>query len=141
MAYEESLRSISLDADSSLAGYTGVPGLPGSASPNWGKAFRFVKVTGAHQVGLCTTAANEVPIGVMQNKPQVTGQAATVAIQGVSMVQSGAAVTAGAAVKVDTTGRAVTATLPADNALVVGIAVGTCAAADQLVPVLIKTTV
>lgn len=138
MAYEESLRSISLDADSSLATYTGVPGALGSAAPNWGFAFRFVKLVGAHQVGLAVTTANEVVIGVMQNKPQVTGQAATVAIAGVSMVQSGAAVTAGNAVKVDTTGRAVAATLPTDIAVVVGIAVGTVTAADKLVPVLLK---
>lgn len=137
MAYEETLRSISLDSDSSLATTTGVPGTPGSQSPNWGKQFRFVKVVGAHQVGLCTAAANEVPIGVMQNKPQVVGQAATVAYQGVSMVQSGGAVTAGAAVKVDSTGRAVAATLPTDAAVVVGVAIGTSAAADQLVPVLL----
>lgn len=139
MAYEETLRSVSLDADSSLASYTGPPGLPGSAAPNWGKAFRFVKVVGAHQVGLAVTTANEVIVGVMQNKPQVVGQAATVAIHGISMVQTGSGgVTAGAAVKVDTTGRAVAATLPTDIALVVGIAVGTAAAADQLIPVLLK---
>lgn len=140
MAYEESLRSVSFDADSSLATYTGVPGVPGSTSPNWGFAFRFVKLTGAHQVGLATAASNEVVIGVMQNKPQVTGQAATVALHGVSMVQSGGSVTAGSAVKVDSAGRAVNATLPTDAAVVVGVAVGSVTAADKLVPVLIKVS-
>lgn len=140
MAYEESLRSISLDADSSLASYTGAPGAPGSASPNWGKQFRFVKLVGAHQVGLCTAATNEVPIGVMQNKPQVVGQAATVALSGVSMVQSGAAVAAGVPVKVDSTGRVITATPGTDAALYVGLTIGSAAAADQLIPVLMKVS-
>lgn len=87
MAFEESLRSVSLLADSSLAGYTGVPGLPGSADPNDGKAlFRFVKITGKRTVGLATTKATDVSIGICQNKPQVTGQAATVGIRGISML-------------------------------------------------------
>lgn len=138
MAYEESLRSISLDADSSIALYTGVPGIPGSTSPNWGFQFRFVKVTGVHTAGLCVTTSNEIAIGVLQSKPQNVGMAATIAIHGVSMVQSGAAVTAGDAIKVDSTGRAITATLGTDAALYVGVALGTAGAAGQLIPVLLK---
>lgn len=94
MAYEESLRSISLNADSSLAVYTGVPGQPGSTDPNYGQQYRFVKVTGVHQVGLLTGPL-EIAVGVMQNKPQVTDQAATVAIRGVTNMMAGAAITAG----------------------------------------------
>src|SRR5690606_3819398 len=103
MAYEESLRSISLNADATLAVYTGVPGMPGSPSPNYGQQYRFVKVTGAHQVGLAT-AGSDVVVGVMQNKPQVAGQAATVSIHGVSMVMAGAALDAGDSVEADSTG-------------------------------------
>lgn len=131
MAYEESLRSISLDADSSLAVYTGVPGIPGSASPNSGKQFRFVKVTGAHQVGLSTADTDHV-IGVMQNKPQVTGQAATVAIHGVSMVQAGGTVAAGDQVGPDANGQAVSGGTH-------GTALGS-AASGQLVPVLLHVS-
>jgi hypothetical protein len=139
MAYDEAIRSISLDADSSIAVYTGVPGLPGSADPNGGKQYRFVKVTGAGTVGLATAAANELPIGVLQNKPQYTGQAATVAIRGVSRATSGAAVTAGVAVKLDNDGRVIDATLPADAALVVGVSLAAAGAANQVIPVLIKS--
>jgi hypothetical protein len=136
--YDESIRSITLDADSSLGVYTGVPGLPGSASPNKGKQYCFVKVTGAHQCGLADGTANEVVVGVMQNKPQVTGAAATVAIRGVSLVEAGDTVTAGQAIKVETTtGNGVAASLPSDAALVVGVALGG-AAAGQLVPVLLR---
>jgi len=135
--YEESIRSITLEADASLAVYTGVPGLPGSASPNNGNQYCFVKVTGAHTCGLADTTANEVVIGVLQNKPQVTGAAATVAIRGVSLVEAGGNISAGNAIKVDASGNGVAATLPADAALVVGVAVGS-GASGQLVPVLLK---
>ena len=139
MAYDEAIRSISLDADSSVAVYTGVPGLPGSADPNGGKQYHFVKVTGAGTVGLADTTANELPIGVLQNKPQYAGQAATVAIRGVSRAKAGAAVTAGSAVKLDASGRVVDATLPTDAAIVVGVALAASSAADEIIPVLIKS--
>jgi hypothetical protein len=124
--YDESIRNITLDAHDDLGDYTGVPGLPGSASPNKGHQYCFVKVSGAHQCNLATGAANEIVIGVLQNKPQMAGAAATVAIRGVSLVEAGGTITAGAAIKV-----------AADAALVVGVAVGG-AAAGQLVPVLLK---
>lgn len=136
MAYTESLRTISLNADSSLAGYTGVPGLPGSADPNGGKQFHFVKVTGAHECGLATDA--DLVVGVLQNKPQVEGAAATVAIDGVSMVQAGGTITAGEPVTVKSTGEAETADLTGLTPdTVVGIALAG-AASGQLLPVLLK---
>jgi hypothetical protein len=107
MSYEESLKSVSFEADASLGIYTGVPGQPGSAVPNAGNMFRFVKITGSHQVGLCT-AATDVVVGILQNKPQKPGAAATVGIYGISNVIAGAAVSAGAFVAPDATGRAVT---------------------------------
>jgi hypothetical protein len=108
MAFEEGVRSISLAADVSLAGYTGVPGLPGSANPNYGKGqYRFVKVTGESTVGLAD-ADDGACIGVCQNKPQVTGAAATVAIRGVVLVIAGATVAAADPISPeDTTGRAI----------------------------------
>lgn len=106
MSYEETLRSISLDADASLGVYTGVPGRPGSAVPNSGFQYRFVKITGNHQVGLSVLATDKA-VGIMQNKPQVPGQAATVAISGVSNITAGGVIAAGDIVASDTTGRAV----------------------------------
>lgn len=133
MAYEESLKSISLNADSSLAVWTSVPGQPGSAEPNYGKQYTFVKVTAANQVGLATSGT-DVIIGVMQNKPQVTGQAATVGIFGVTNVTAGAAITAGAVVQSNTTGQAIP--LAAGTAL--GVALQAATAAGELIPVLLK---
>lgn len=131
--YDESIRSITLDADASLAEYTGVPGLPGSASPNSGNQYRFVKVTGAHQCGIADNT-DALVIGVLQNKPQVTGAAATVAIRGISLVEAGDAINAGDAVAVDADGKGVAA---GGGDTVVGVAVGG-AASGTLVPVLLR---
>jgi hypothetical protein len=131
MAYEESLRSISLNADATLGIYTGVPGQPGSPDPHGGKQYHFVKVTGVHQVGLADAAA--AVVGVLQNKPQGTGQAATVGIAGVSKVVSDVAITAGDAIKVSADGQAAkTGAGPT-----VGIALSTTANAGELVNVLL----
>jgi len=107
MAYDESLRTISLDADASIGIYTGVPGQPGSAVPNTGKMFCFVKVTGAHQCGLAVAAANVI-CGILQNKPQNPGAAATVGFSGVSNVQAGGVIAAGDLVAPNAAGQAVT---------------------------------
>lgn len=131
MAYEESLRSITLNADSTLAVYTGVPNQPGSPSPHGGKQYHFVKVTGVHQVGIAD--ADDIVVGVLQNKPQVTGGAATVGIRGVSKVVSDKAISAGAVIKVSADGQATdTGSGPS-----VGIALTTTANAGELVSVLL----
>lgn len=135
MAYEESLRSITLDADTTIAVYTGVSGQPGSPQPNSGKQFRFVKVTGAHQAGLAVGGANEHLVGVLQNKPQRIGEAATVGIRGVSMVESGSALAAGIPVKCDATGRPVV--LAAAGDAYVGTTIASATAAGELIPVLL----
>ena len=130
MSYEESLKSISLDADASLGIYTGVPGQPGSASPNSGKQYTFVKITGAHQVGLCT-AATQRAVGILQNKPQRPGAAATVGIFGVSNITAGGVIAAGDLVASDASGRAVT---DATNGKWQALA--PAAGAGELIPVL-----
>lgn len=106
MAYDENLRSLSLNADASLGLYTGVPGQPGSAVPNAGMQFRFVKVTGKDQVGLAT-GSGDVIAGILQNKPQQPGAAATVGYEGISVVVAGGPISAGDLVGPDATGRAV----------------------------------
>lgn len=89
MATEENLRSINFDVDSSLGIYTGPPGMPGSAAPNLGRQYRFVKGTGTRQVGLCT-AAGDLVVGILQSKPQQPGAAGTIGYEGVSLVVAGA---------------------------------------------------
>lgn len=131
MAYEESLRSITLNADSSLGIYTGVPGQPGSPDPHGGKQYHFVKVTGVHQVGIA--AATGSVVGVLQNKPQGAGHAATVGFHGVSKVVSDVPLTAGDPIYSSADGQAAkTGTGP-----VVGVALSTTANAGELVNVLL----
>lgn len=131
MAYEESLRSITLNADDSLAVYTGVPNQPGSPSPHGGKQYHFVKVTGAHQCGLA--GSGDKVIGVLQNKPQHEGNAATVAIRGVSKVVCDAALDAGDEVAASADGQAAAA----GTGDAVGVALSTTANAGELVSVLL----
>lgn len=135
MAYEETLRSVTLLADSSIGIFTGPPGVPGSLSPNSAKQFRWLKVTGANLVGLCSTGATENPIGVLQNKPQGVNDAATVGFNGVSMVELGGTVTAGDSLKLDTSSRVVTGIKGTDKIVGVAFLGG---AVGQLVPALIQ---
>lgn len=108
MATEQNLRNISRDADASVGVFTGHPGLPGSAVPNLGKQYRFLKLTGTNQVGLATAATDPVA-GILQNKPQGPGHAATVGYEGQSLVVAGANnINAGDLVAPDSQGRAVT---------------------------------
>lgn len=130
MSYEEKVTSITLDADASIGIHTGVPGQPGSAVPNGGMQYRFVKVTGARQAGLCTAAA-DIVAGILQNKPQEPGAGATVGIGGVSNVVSSAPISAGALVAPTANGRAVT---DATNGR--WQALEAAAGADELIPVL-----
>lgn len=137
MSFEESLKSISLDADASLAGYTGVSGMPGAADPHYGKAlFRFVKVTAALTVGR-VSANTDRAVGVCQNKPQTVGAPVTVAFGGVSNLIAGAAVPAGRPITSDSQGRAVDASGVA-GAVVYGESLDAAAGAGHLLPVLLK---
>lgn len=103
IAYEENLKSLSYDADASIGIYTGPPGVPGSAVPNSGMQYRPVKLTGAHQVGLAVAAGGIV--GVLQNKPQRPGAAATVGYQGVTLGIAAGPLASGIEVIPDGTGR------------------------------------
>ena len=102
-SYEETLVNITLTADASIAVDTSPP-YTGTGA---GFQYRVVRLTGDHTCGLYTNTSGEVPVGVLQSKPQITDMAATVAISGISLVEAGGVVTAGAVVAADATGRAV----------------------------------
>lgn len=106
MPFEENLRSLTLEADASVGILTGPPGVPGSATPNYGKQYCFVKLTGTLQCGLAT-AAGDLVVGVLQNKPQRPGDAATVGYEGVSQIRVAGAVAANKLLAPDATGRGV----------------------------------
>lgn len=133
MAYDENQRRISLDADASIGIRTGPPGVAGSLDPNSGKQYYFVKVTGEHLAGL-VSAAGAAAIGVLQNKPQNVGEAATIAISGVSLVQASVTLVGGDPVMAAADGRAA-------KWVSTNIQVGTCilgAGAGQLATVLLQ---
>lgn len=136
MAFEESIRSITMVSDDTLAIRTGVAGAPGSPTDNAGNQYRGVKVTGSRTVGLAT-GTGDLCIGVLQNKPQVTGEAATVAIRGVSKVRAAGAVAAGAIVYLTADGRG-SATGTAGTTTQLGIAITAAAGANELFPVLLQ---
>lgn len=131
MSYEESLKSITLEADASIGFYTGIHGQPGAASPHYGKQYFWVKVVSDHTAGLAV--AGDSPIGVLQNKPQGPGHAATIAIEGVTNVMAAGAINAGDEVEADANGKTI-----AGAGSPVGVALETCAGADVLIPVLLK---
>lgn len=139
MSYRESTRRISFDADASIAQFTGISGMAGAASPNYGKLYSAVKLTGSHTIGLATGAANEICDGILVSKPQKVGTAATMSMRKGGGVENLFAGTGGVAandpIKVDANGHGVTATLPGDAAAVIGKAVE-AAAAGALFPLL-----
>lgn len=131
MAFEEQISSVSLAADASIGIYTGVPGQPGSAAPNSGMQYRFLKITGKSQCGLAVAPTDRV-VGVLQNKPQQPGAAATVGIYGISFLTAGAAIAAGDSVDPDTQGRAIKSTGRGN-----GVALTASANAGELISVLL----
>lgn len=132
MAYEESLRSITLTSDNTLAVRTGVSNAPGSPVDNAGNQYRFVTLKGEHLVG--RAAAADVALGVLQNKPQVPSEAATVGIRGVSKVRVAGPIVAGRGVAVSADGRGTDAA-PAGAP---GIALSSATEADELISVLLR---
>jgi hypothetical protein len=107
--YSEQVRRISMDADDSIGIFTGISGMPGSAIPNTGKQFCFVKVVGNKLAGLATAATDPI-LGILTNKPQHPGTGAAVAISGVTPLEvgSGGDLTAGDFVDCDADGCGVT---------------------------------
>jgi|SRR5215472_5979844 len=109
---------------------------PGTAlfGPQGSGQFLLVFLSGSRTVSLQTTQG-AVCYGVLQNSP-AQGQAADVAIGGITKVVVGAAVTAGAELMADTNGRAITQTSTNRK---VGMALESATAANQLISMLVYT--
>jgi hypothetical protein len=58
------------------------------------KQYYYVKITADSTVNVCT-AATDIPIGILQNKPDAAGKTADVRVLGVSKLSADAALTAG----------------------------------------------
>jgi hypothetical protein len=111
-----------------------IPGVVASADLS-SHQFKFMLI-GATGAALNTTAGGNCD-GVLQNKPDALGKAASVASRGVSKVMAGAAVAAGTFVMSNATGKAVTAT--ATNAIQ-GKALEAASADGDLIAVSLDTS-
>ena len=133
--YDESLRAITLNADATLAVFTGAPGLPGSANGInvGGNQYKAVVVSGARQAGLAN-ANNGRVVGILQTKPQATGNAATVGFSGVSKVRMATNIVAGQTVYCDSGAKGSNSN---STAVVLGTALETSTVVNSLVPVLL----
>lgn len=98
------------------------------------KQFHFVKANSASQIVAAGVGADDVAIGVLQNKPNALGVAAKIHQTGISKVVVGAAVTAGVLVTTNAAGRGITATT---GDFVVGTAVTTGANDGEIISVLL----
>lgn len=142
MAFEEGLKNLNFIAgDDTVGTYSGVPGKPGSVSPHPAQ-FRAVKLGGTGDRGVVLADAADSSgitiIGVLGNKPQAVGEACTVGVQGISPVLAGTGgVSARDPLKVEDGGAFVTATLPADAAAVVAIALQD-GQVGEIIPALLK---
>lgn len=80
-------------------------------------------------------SAGVASAGVLQNKPTAAGQAASIAVLGVTKVVAGGAINPGAKVKTSNAGKAVAAD---STSFALGIHIGKVAAADgDIIPVLL----
>jgi predicted RecA/RadA family phage recombinase len=137
MSYEESLRTITLDADATLAKFTGAPGTQGAATGAnvAGNQYRAVMITGKHQAGLANAVTGPA-IGILQNKPQNTGDASTIGVRGVSRMKVSTNIAAGALVYLAADGTGTNAS--GSNAIAIGTALDSTTTAGSLIPVLLK---
>jgi hypothetical protein len=102
--------------------------------PQGSGQFLAVFLSAARTVSLQTTQG-ALCYGILQNAPN-TGQAADVAIGGITKVVVGAAVAAGAELMADTNGRAITQTSTNRK---IGMALEAATAANQMIAMLIYT--
>lgn len=94
-----------------------------------GKQYHLVRLSAAWTVNQASEALHASLIGVLQNKPK-SGEGATVADGGTSKVVAGAAITAGAYLTTDSSGRAITVV---SNATVFGTALTAAGATGDVI--------
>lgn len=106
------------------------PGVTAAADLS-GKVYHLVRFSAARTVNQASEAVNSGLAGVLQNKPDASGQPATVAYLGVSKVVAGGTITANDWLTTDSSGRAITAAsgdMICGRALVAGAAAATITA-------------
>lgn len=99
--------------------------------------FKFVKLD-TNGLAAAIAAATDLPIGVLQNAP-ISGQEATIVVDGITKLQGDAALTPGLAIGTSADGQADAKTLGTDiTEHVVGTVLEGCGAAGNLCTALIR---
>jgi len=98
--------------------------------------YHIVQVSGAQYGGLAT-AVTQALVGVTQSEAAAAGDPLTICPLGRSKVVAGAAVTIGARVTTDASGRAIACT---SGSVYVGVAIDAAAAAGDVFEVLVNAT-
>lgn len=133
MAFEEIISTITLEAGADLSA----------------KQFTFVKANSSGQA-VAAAAAGEPVVGVLQNKPSAAGRDASIAVGGVCKVSANEAISEGDLIATSADGQAAVATKstvdtsdtgaasdPVVGSYVIGIALTSASAADEIVSVLL----
>lgn len=102
----------------------------GLAGPNGTGQFLAVIMSGSRTVSPAGASAQIA--GILQNDPAV-GQAANIAFSGVTKAVAGAAITAGASLQTDASGRVITATVGTNPAI--GYAIESASGANAIVTI------
>ncbi len=102
---------------------------------------RFVTVGSAARTAILANAAGEAVLGVAQHGVEAADATAgahfNVRLMGISVVEAGAAVTAGGRVQTDSTGRAIDAVVTVGIEEIAGIAMDAAGSAGDLIGVLL----
>ena len=121
MAFEEDVLDITFKAAAALAGTTNYQ-------------YHFVKLTADNTVTVCTGATDKA-IGILQNKPVNTNDAARVRVFGVSRVVAAGVIAVGTKIGTDASGHAVAKTV--DKTLYEGVLTEASAGASETPAVLL----
>lgn len=102
--------------------------------------YRIVKFGTADGAVIQATAAADAVVAVADNLGQATaGERVDVIVEGIAEVEAGAAITRGALLISDASGRGITATAVAGtNVRTLGIALASAAAAGEIIPVAVR---
>ena len=102
--------------------------------------YRVVKFGTADGVVIQSTAAADAHIGVADNLGQSTaGSRLDVIMDGIADAEAGAAITRGALLSVDSSGRVITAAASAGaNVRAIGVALASAGAAGEIIPVMVE---
>ena len=105
------------------------------AGPNGSGQYLVVKYTGTGVAPTATVCSGnaDIGVGILQNDP-ASGAVCDIAVAGVSKAVAGAAITLGAGLMADTSGRVITATTAGTNP-VLGWALNQATAANQIITI------